>query len=479
MPKVVREENNDNLTAVLTIQIDKADYEPQFKAELRKKAKNTRLKGFRQGKTSHVTLVKMFGKSLLPAIVTEMLQKEIDKHIKEHDLKLFGSLLPNENFKEPVYDHKNLGDYEFKLDLAYFPEFELKGLDKDHTYQRYDLQLSDDDVFETIENIKKQAATNVEVTEDIEENDIVRLKVQELEGDEIKADGATGEFPMLVNTIVDEDIKAELLTKKHGDTLRLNIFKLEKAVSDDHTSFVRKNYLSLPDDDPTVVGEEYEATITEVKRLKEAELNQDFYDKAFGPDVVHNEEEMKEKIKTATKVTYNVQVDGLVFNDIQAKVIELNNFELPGDFLVRWFKSQKGNENQTVDTDDFVKSMRWSLLRNRIIENFGIKVTEDDLKTAAANMMRQYMGYADPAMIEQILKNQETVNKLSEDALSAKIVQATINAVTIENKAIDFSEYQAMIEKMQAESQAKAAALAAAQTEATTPATVELTGEEE
>ena len=40
-----------------------------------------------------------------------------------------------------------------------------------------------------------------------------------MEGDEIKADGATGEFPMLVNTIVDEDIKAEILTKKQGDTI--------------------------------------------------------------------------------------------------------------------------------------------------------------------------------------------------------------------------------------------------------------------
>lgn len=457
MPTVVREDN-DNLTAVLKIQIDTADYKSQYRKELLKKGNNSRLKGFRKGKTPYSTLVKMFGKQLLPNLIMDMLQEQIDTHVKENNLKLLGSLLPNSEQKPVEYDHKNLQDFEFIFDIAYIPEFELKGLDKASTYQRHDIEVSDDDVFETVENIKKQAAANVEVTEDIEENDIIRLKVQELEGDDIKADGATGEFPMLVNTIVDEDIKAELLTKKQGDTIRLNIFKLEEAKTDNHTDFVRKNYLALPDDDPTVVGEEYEAVITEVKRLKETELNQELFDKVFGPGVVKSEEEMIAKIKESTKKAYEQQVNSLAFNDIQERLLELNEFELPIDFLERWFTSQKENKDKKFVAEDFSKGMKWTLIRNRMIERFELKVTKEDVEAEASNMMKQYMGYVEPTMLEQLLKNQDTVNKLAEDAINKKVTIVAINAVTIEDKTIALQDYQEIIKKLQEKNEAAAKA---------------------
>ena len=61
MSRIVREDT-DELNSVLTVIVEKADYEPKFKSELKKYRDQAHLKGFRRGKVPVSALRKCLGR---------------------------------------------------------------------------------------------------------------------------------------------------------------------------------------------------------------------------------------------------------------------------------------------------------------------------------------------------------------------------------------------------------------------------------
>src|SRR5690606_4025274 len=103
MPKVVREDV-DNLNTVLTVTIDKSEYEDQFNAELNKYRKQVQMKGFRKGKTPISVLRKMYGKAVLSEVINGLLQKEMGQYLTDNDLNYLGQPLPNDDQQVYSFD---------------------------------------------------------------------------------------------------------------------------------------------------------------------------------------------------------------------------------------------------------------------------------------------------------------------------------------------------------------------------------------
>ena len=82
MSKVVREDI-DNLNAVVTVTLEKSDYEAQFDQELQKFRKQAAMKGFRKGKTPASMVRKMYGRSVLADLINNLLSKELFGYISE------------------------------------------------------------------------------------------------------------------------------------------------------------------------------------------------------------------------------------------------------------------------------------------------------------------------------------------------------------------------------------------------------------
>ncbi|MCB0548779.1 MAG: trigger factor family protein, partial [Phaeodactylibacter sp.] len=117
MPKVVREDI-DNLNAVLTVTLEKEDYESKFNSELSKYRKQAHMKGFRKGKTPLSVLKKMYGKSVLADVINEMLQKELYGYLTGENINILGQPLPSDS-QEPIdFELRELHDYTFKFDLG-------------------------------------------------------------------------------------------------------------------------------------------------------------------------------------------------------------------------------------------------------------------------------------------------------------------------------------------------------------------------
>ena len=464
MPQVVRTDS-DNLNTQLTLTLTKEDYAPKFKSELNKYRGKASMKGFRKGKTPINLIKKMYGKSVLVDVVNEMVQKEIFAFIQEHDLRAIGQPLPSADQPELDFDVNDLKDLEFKFDIGVSPEFELKGVDKDAHFKFNKVTIEEAFLDKQVEDGRTRVGERGAITENIEENDVVKLNVEELDGDKVKENGWAASFSILVKEIADEAVQKEILTKKAGDKITVNVFNLEKDRTKD---FVRKHMLEVGENDEDVeIGEMFEATITEVLRVQPAELNQEFFDKYMGPGKVTSVQEMKDAIRKDYEEHYNRQAESLAYMEFNKTLLEKNQFDLPDEFLKRWLiATEEGLNEGNIDEgyEDIAKSFRWSLIREKMVKKFDLAVSDEEvfegIKAQVRQMFVQYgMGDAD----ELVVLN--TANKMAEDKaqmdrvygemMNEKIFKAVVGAISLDDEPISREDFDEILKKAREEAEAK------------------------
>jgi len=144
-----------------------------------------------------------------------------------------------------------------------------------------------------------------------------------------------------------------------------------------------------------------------------------------------------------------------------------NQLPLPEAFLKRWILTS--NEKATPESveegfEAFAKSLQWSLIRNKAARQFGIQVTEQDLKNYFANRVLSYFGgqLSDMSMIngmvDRLMQDEKQVDQAGDEVMLDKL-QAAINAiVTLTLKPVPEEEFIEIIRQAQAEAQAQQAA---------------------
>jgi trigger factor len=463
MPKVEKHDI-DHLNASITVTLEKSEYEPKFKSELKKYQKQANMKGFRKGRTPMSILKKMYGQSVLADVINEMLQKELYEFLDAQDFNILGQPLPSEDQKQQDIDVKSMKDYEFKFDLGISPDFELKGTDESASYDKMVVDITEEMIDEDFQAARKRHGSREAVEgEIIQDNDMVKLKAIELEGDAPKADGIETEFSILVSDNTMDALKEELKSKKAGDTIRFNINEVEEGRDETYT---RKYYLNLEDGDERDYNETFEATIEEVNRIAPAEMNQAFFDQAFGEGVVDSEEAARNHLREQMQQFYNRQAEALASRDIQESLIEQNEMEFPEAFLKRWMKAvNEGVDDETVEKeyDNFRQNLKWSLIRNKLVEQYGIELTEQDIIDAAKRRIMNYFGgQMMPGMEEvvngtamRMLQDEKQVEQLSQEVLTDRVFEVLLEKVTLEDKTVSLEEFEEEVKKAQEQNQSQ------------------------
>ena len=156
-------EKVDKVNALLTIQIEKADYEKKVSAALKDFRKKASLPGFRPGMVPTSLLKKRFGTEILAEQVNKILGEEVYKYIREQKINILGEPLPNEDKQEPV-DFVNKEAFTFVFDVALAPEFDAKISDKD-TLDYYQIEVTDEMVNSQVESYAQRGGQYNKVEE--------------------------------------------------------------------------------------------------------------------------------------------------------------------------------------------------------------------------------------------------------------------------------------------------------------------------
>ncbi|MDR3058668.1 MAG: trigger factor, partial [Prevotella sp.] len=283
--------NVDSVNAILQITVAKADYQEKLDNALKTFRKKANIPGFRPGTVPMGMVKKMYGKSVLAEEINKLVGENLYNYIQENKLNVLGEPLPNEEKQQPI-DFSVEGDYDFFFDLALAPEMKL-ALSKKDKITYYAIEVNEELVEKQIDSYKANYGKYDKVEEGAKETDLIRGKISELEDGKVKEGGIFVEDGIVMPSYMkDETEQAKFVGAKAGDVI---VFNPGKAYDGNEAEI--SSMLHIDKNAVEAIAPEFQFAITEITRYKEAELDQDLFNKVFGEGVITTEADFREKVK--------------------------------------------------------------------------------------------------------------------------------------------------------------------------------------
>jgi trigger factor len=454
----------DNCNAILTVTVTREVLKPKLDAELKKVRQRMPVKGFRPGQVPMDYLKKMYGTSIFSETLNDQFSEELVAYLRESQLNILGQPLPSEDqsMKYSLNISNPDPEYVIEYEIGFVPKFDIQGVDKSHTYERLTVSNLDELAEEDLQYARKRMGKRSNPTDGIEDNDILRIAAKELESETggVKEDGWETSMTFFMKNVQDEAFKASLLKQKTGDTVRFNARLVENH---DKEEMYRKYILSLPEDDLRVVGDWFEGVIEEVSRTGDADLDEEFFTGYFGAGV-SSKEEAVEKLKEGILQFYDVRANAMLFRSLQERLLELNRLELPEKFLKRWLAVTNQGKLSAAQIERefpaFADNLRWSIIRDDLMAEYGIEVSDADLQAEYGRRVRQYFQADLPdkiiaSSVERLMKDEKEVEGTRRELESDKLLEAVRQQITIKDKVVSSEEFHKIVEEVTAKAKAE------------------------
>lgn len=374
--------------------LQEADYAPRVDEQIKDYSKKANIKGFRPGKVPAGLIRKMYGKGILVDAINQLLQESVNNYIKENNLRILGEPLP-ERADENAIDWDTQKEFEFSYAVGLLPEFELP-LDQ-VSVQKYTIEVDQTTVDEAYEQMQKQfgKTTNPEVAE---ANDYIYGDLKQTEGGEFET-----KTLIPLNKVVAGAEK--FVGVKPGDVIT---FDLREAFGDDDAALAHVTGLSK--EVTKDLRGQFEFTVEKINRTENAELNQEFFDKIFGQGNVTSQEEFDAKVREVIKENYEREAENYLDREIIDQLVEKASIEIPNEFFKRWLTVTNEGKITPEQIDEFydqyVKELKWSMIRNKVVEENDIKVSNEEVvNSARQKMMAQFNMPEVPEEMEETFNN--------------------------------------------------------------------------
>ena len=448
----VSHQNTDNLNAVISIEITKADYQDKVDKSLRAYGQKANIPGFRKGKVPFSILTKMFGKSVRIEEINRLVSEALYNYIRDNKLNILGEPMTAEDM---TVDLDAQDDFTFRFDVALAPELDVK-VDKKIKVPYYTITVDDDMVKRQNEAFLSRFGKQVSVDESTDERDLIKGSMVELASDGTPLEGGITVESTIVspNYFKSDDEKAKFAGVKKGDKVVFNPSKSCNASVAELASM-----LNTDKEKAANVTADFEMTVTDITHLQPAELNQELFDNVFGKDAVKSEEEYFAKLREMIARQLVPESDYKFSIDARAAIEKaVGDFELPDAFLKRWLlATDKERKAETIDDDysRMVPDLKWQLIKEQIVKQFDIHVDDNDLKAlakrVAASQFAQYgmTGVPDDVLERygnEMLSSKETRSRLINQATEQKIQTAIKESVTLNHKEVSMEKFQKLFE---------------------------------
>ncbi len=370
-------EKNSSTEALIKIKLKETDYQQKLKEKLKSYSKKANIKGFRPGKVPISLIEKMYGKSIMVEEINKILVDTLKDYIKKNDIKIIGDPLPNnEKAKEIDWDEQKEFDFEYNIGLI--DDFEYK---LEFKINKYQIKLDKKTIDEAIDELKVRYGkmTNPEISV---EGDSIFGTLSQL-GTEFTKDG------LIEISKVSKKFRKSFIGIKKEDVVKVDIKKL----FNDDKDLVEVTGLS-DDEIKTLIGE-FEITVKNVNRIEPAEMNQEFFDKIFGEGKVKTEEEFIEEYSKIFEENYDRESEYLLAHQIQEKVLKETKLDIPQDFYKKWIlATNEGIKEEDLEKDfeDYIKDLKWTLLKNRIADDNELKIEYADVVESTKKMYEAQFG---------------------------------------------------------------------------------------
>ena len=399
----IKFESADKINGLMTITIEKADYQEAVDKKLKEYRKKAQVPGFRPGMVPMGLIKKQYGTAVKVDEVNRILGEKLYDYVRENKIQMLGEPMPNEEKQQPQ-DLQGDGPFEFVFDIAVAPEFKAELTAKDKI-EYYTIKVDDKLIDDQVQMYASQAGEFVEAQE-WSGNDTLKGDLRQLdaEGNTLEG-GITTEGGMIMPSYIKgEDEKKKFEGCKPGDIITFNP---KKAYPDNDAEVAA--LLKVEKDQVKDLESDFSFQVTEIRHYQPAAVDAKLFEKVFG-EGVKDEADFRQRIADNAKVQLSANSDYKFLLDVrkyaEKKVGEL---QFPEALLKRVMlnnNKDKGEEFVEKNFKASIDELKWHLIKEQLVAAAEIKVEEADLKAVAKDAIRaQFAQYGMTNVPDDILEN--------------------------------------------------------------------------
>lgn len=445
-------EKASETNASLKITVTPEDYKSEVAKKLRETGQRVALKGFRPGKVPASLVQKMYGKGILIDEINNLLSKSVTSYIRENKLQVVGDPIPNREQGDSIdWDSQENFEFTYELGLASDFELDLAGLP---TVTKYEIQAGDAEVDETVANLRQQFHSHEHADAAVEDDTLDGELKKVSDGDDAFSTKTAVPLKKMA-----EEVRGLFVGQRVGETVT---FDIAAAFPDEKD---RALVTGVKRDEAADLTGEFAFTLESITRHLPAELNQEFFDKVLGIGAVEDEEQFRAKVKDIVTGNYVRESDSLLRADIEKSLLENTPILLPDEFLKNWLvETNEGKftrEQIEEQYDDFTKTVKLQLIKNKMAEQADIKVEFAEVMDVTRQMVREQFGFTSTdnaemdETIDRIARNYlmdeknkgQNYSSLYNRVFDDKIIDFAKTKLTIDTQPISVDAFKALAEQ--------------------------------
>jgi len=442
----------DKINGLMTITIEKADYEEKVNKTLKDYRKKANVPGFRPGMVPMALIKKQYGTAVKVDEVNKLLGEKLYEYVRENKIQMLGEPLPNEE-KQVPQDFEADGPYTFVFDIAVAPEIKatLSGKDK---VDYYVIEADDKLIDDQVQMYASQAGEFVEAQE-WSGNDTLKGDLRQLdaEGNTLEG-GITTEGGMIMPSYIKgEDERKKFEGCKPGDIITFNP---KKAYPDNDAEVAA--LLKVEKDQVKDLDSDFSFQVISINHFQPAAVDQKLFDRVFGEGTVKDEKEFRQKIKETVEPQLQQNSDYRFLIDVRKHMEKkVGKVEFPDALLKRIMKNNNKDKDDAYIEKNYegsVNELLWHLIKEQLVAANEIKIEDDDLKAVAKDAIRaQFAQYGMSNVPEDVLENyateqlkkRENIDQFVDRAVDQKLTAALKGVVKLNEKKVTLDEFNKMM----------------------------------
>ena len=425
----------NTVSGIISVQIEKKDYEGKVIEVLKNYSKTAKIPGFRKGFVPMGLIKKQYGNAVKVDEINKLLDSSLKKYINENKLDILGGPIPKTD-NEIDWDSELIN---FDFEIGYSPEIKINFKAKKPII-KFEVKADKKMIDNQLKNIQSRYGKLVSKIKIDKTSEITALFKSE--------DDIINNSSMFKIETLKPSFAKKLIGLKVGDVVSQNASKIFREEQD----LSRNIKIELSK------AKEYKnnlvITIEEINERELADLNQELFDKVFGKNSVKSIAEMKSKLGDDFVKQFQTQVDQKLMNDTIEYLIDSTKVNLPSDFLIKWMKlnSEKkiSIDEAKIEYEKSEKGMKYQLIESKIIIDNNLQVNFEDLKAFTTdlikNQMKQY-GQVIPEdkeldeIIARVMSNKDEIKRLTEQLTSKRMLDFFKENFNYKIKKVTYDEY--------------------------------------
>ena len=444
-------ENPDKVNGLLTITVEKEDYQEKVEKTLKNYRKKAQVPGFRPGMVPMGMIKKQYGTAVKVDEVNRLLGEKLQSYILENKIHMLGEPLPSE--KQTPQDLEQDGPFTFVFDIAVAPEFTAELTAKDQV-DYYAIKVDDKLIDQQVQMYASQAGEFVK-GEVYEGNDTLTGDLRQLDeqGNTLEG-GITADSGMIMPAYIKDEAQKKLFDGcKAGDIITFNP---KKAYPDNDAEVAA--LLKVDKEQVKDLTSDFSYQVTEVRHFQPAEVNQQLFDRVFGEGTCQDEKAFRQKISDMLQAQLVQNSDYKFLMDVRAYMEKkVGKLEFPEALLKRvMLQNNKDKEPDFVEKnfEGSIRELEWHLIKEQLVAAQEIKVEEADLKAIAKEAVRQqFAQYGMSEVPDDVLENyaaeqlkkRENIDNFVDRAVDVKLTEKLKTVVKLNEKSVSLEEFNKMM----------------------------------